>query len=65
VDFFVEGQGTAGATKLYYLVLRSLHDGRTWEAPIRKRGRTGIFQGGTRRKWAESMRQAILEMRGC
>jgi len=63
VEFFVEGRGTAAATKLYFLVLRAPLTGRTWEAPIRRRGETGIFRGRNRRKWAESTAHVIEEMR--
>jgi hypothetical protein len=64
VEVFVEGQGTAAASKVFFLVLRSQRAGNLWEAPIRRRGDTGIFKSGKRRRWAESTRQAVLEMRG-
>jgi hypothetical protein len=64
VEVFVEGQGSHAATKLYYTVLRAQHPDGFWEAPIRKRGNTGIFASGKRRRRAEELRRKILELRG-
>jgi hypothetical protein len=64
VEVFVEGQGSHAATKIYYTVLRAQHPDGFWEAPLRKRGGTGIFAAGKRRRWTENLRREILEMRG-
>jgi len=63
VEVFVEGQGTHGATSMYYVVLRAHHAGGFWEAPIRKRGGTGMFLSGKRKRWAQGLRRDVLEMR--
>lgn len=60
VDFFVEGQGTHAATKVFYTVLRARRPGQFWEAPIRERSSgTGIFRSGRRRKAAEGLCASI------
>jgi len=64
VELYVEGKGTHGATKFYYVVLRAHHSGGFWEAPIRKRGGTGMFLAKKRQRWAERLRRDILEMCG-
>lgn len=64
VEFFVEGQGTHGATKIFYTVLRARHPGEFWEAPICERGSTGIFQSGRRKKAALRLCEAIREIQG-
>lgn len=64
LEFFVEGQGTHGATKIFYTVLRAGHPGGFWEAPIRERGSTGIFQSGRRKKAALRLCAAIKEIQG-
>jgi hypothetical protein len=64
VEVFVEGQGSHAATKLFYTVVCAQHSGGFWEALIRKRGSTGKFASGKRRRWADDLRREILEMRG-
>ncbi len=64
VDFFVEGQGTAAARKIYYTVLRARHPTRFWETPIRERAGTGLFQSGRRKKAAEQLCAAIQKLQG-
>ena len=62
VEFFVEGKGTHAARKIYYTVLRAAHPNQFWEAPIRERAGTGLFQSGRRKKSAEKLCCAIREM---
>jgi hypothetical protein len=63
-EFFVEGQGTHGATKIFYAVLRARHPGQFWEAPIRERTGTGIFRSGQRKKAAERLCASIRGLQG-
>jgi len=64
VEFFVEGQGSHAATKIFYTVLRARHPTDFWEAPIRERGGTGIFRSGRRKKSAMRLCEAIKEIQG-
>ena len=64
VEFFVEGQGTHGATKVFYVVLRARRPAEFWEAPIRERGGMGIFQSGQRKKSAIRLCEAIRAIQG-
>jgi len=62
VDYFVEGQGTHGATKLFYVVLRARRPGQFWEAPIRERSGTGMFRSARRKKAAERLCASIQNL---
>ena len=64
VEYFVEGQGTHAATKMYYVILRAAHPTRFWEAPIRERTGAGIFRSRSRKKSAFSLLSAIREIQG-
>jgi hypothetical protein len=59
LEFFVEGEGSHGATKLFYVVLRAQHPSAFWEAPIRERGSLGLFKTGKRKKQALALQNAI------
>lgn len=63
-EFFVEGQGTHAATKVFYTVLRARHPSQFWEAPIRERTGTGIFRSGRRKKAAERLSASIRDLQG-
>ena len=63
VEEFVEGKGTAAATRVYYVVLRAAHPTRFWEAPIRQRTGMGKCQSRRRKKAAQQLCGAINEMR--
>jgi hypothetical protein len=63
VEKFVQGEGTHGATKIFYTVLRANRRSGFWEAPIRHRVATGLFSG-KRKKLANGLTAAIQEMRG-
>jgi hypothetical protein len=62
VEEFVEGQGSHGAMKLFYVVLRAHHPPAFWEAPIRERGNLGLFKAGKRKKKALALQGAIRAM---
>ena len=64
VEVHIVGQGTHGATRVFYVVLRGHHPGGLWEAPVRKRGDTGMFLSRKRQRWTDGLRREILEMRG-
>ncbi len=64
VEFFVEGQGSHAATKIFYVVLRARHPAGFWEAPVRERTGTGKFRAGRRRKSAQRLCEAIREIQG-
>ena len=64
VEFFVEGQGSHAATKIFYVVLRARHPDEFWEAPIRERTGTGKFRSGRRKKSAQQLCEAIREIQG-
>jgi len=63
VEFFVEGQGTAGATKIFFTVLRAKHPTGFWEAPVRERTGAGLFRSGYRQRSAMRLSGMIREMR--
>jgi hypothetical protein len=63
VEYFVEGQGTHAARKIYYVVLRAEHPSEFWEAPIRERGGTGMFRSGRRKKAAYRLWEGIKGIR--
>ncbi len=63
VEEFVEGKGSAAATRVYYVVLRAAHPTRFWEAPIRQRTGMGKFQSRRRKKAAQQLCDTINEMR--
>jgi hypothetical protein len=64
VEFFVEGQGTHAATKIFYVVLRARHPSEFWEAPIRERTGMGLFRSGQRKKSAIRLCEAIRAIQG-
>jgi hypothetical protein len=63
VEKFVQGEGTHGATKIFYTVLRANRRNGFWEAPIRHRVGTGVFSG-KRKKLATKLATAIQEIPG-
>ena len=64
VEVFVEGKGSHAATRFFYVVLQAHHPGGFWEAPIRRRGGTGMFLSRKRKRWAEGLCREILQLRG-
>ena len=62
LEFFIEGEGTHGAMKIYYVVLRAHHSTVFWEAPIRERGNLGLFKTGRRKKRALELQSTIREI---
>jgi hypothetical protein len=62
VEFFVEGQGTHAARKVFYAVLRARRPGQFWEAPLRERTGAGIFRTGRRKQAAERLCASIREL---
>ena len=64
VEFYVVGQGTHAATRVYFVVLRARHPREFWEAPIRERSGTGMLRSGRRKKAAGRLCAAIQELRG-
>ena len=64
LEFFVEGQGTAGARKIFYTVVRVRHSHRFWEAPIRERGASGLFSFRRRKQSAARLCAMIREIKG-
>jgi hypothetical protein len=62
VEFFVEGQGTHAARKVYYVVLRARRPAQFWEAPLRERSGAGIFASGRRKQAAERLCASIREL---
>ncbi len=63
VEYFVQGQGTHAATKIYYTVLRVQHPTQFWEAPIRERTGLGLFRSRRRKRSAERLSAAIRAIR--
>jgi hypothetical protein len=61
-EVFVQQQGHS-KTKYYYAVVRVNHRGGFWEAPIRPRGKTGLFSG-RRKKATRRLFEAIETIRG-
>jgi len=64
VEFYVEGQGSHAATKIYYVVLRANRPNDFWEVPIRERRGTGKFGARKRKKSAERLFASIQQIRG-
>ena len=64
IEFFIEGQGSHAATKIYYVVVRANRANDFWEAPIRERLGAGKFRSRRRKKSAERMFEAIQNTRG-
>ncbi len=62
VEFFIEGQGSHGATKLFYVVVRARLPGQFWEAPIRPRRAAGQFAAKRRKRAAEELCKSIQAM---
>ncbi len=63
IEFFVEGQGSHAATKIYYVVIRANRPNEFWEVPIRERLGAGKFRSRRRRKSAERILRLIQELR--
>lgn len=61
-EVFVQQQGHA-KTRIYYAVVRANHRGGFWEAPLRPRGKLGLFSG-RRKKAARQLFEAIQKIRG-
>lgn len=61
VEVFIHQQG-AYRNKIYFVVLRANHRGGFWEAPIRPRGKLGLFSSG-RKKAIGELLQAIQSIR--
>jgi hypothetical protein len=64
LEFFVNGQGSHAATKIYYVVLRANRPNEFWEVPLRERRGSGKFGARRRRKSAERLFASIQQMRG-
>ena len=62
VEKYVHGQG-AGATKLFYVVLRATRREGFWEVPLRERKGYGLLSS-KRKKLAHRLAAAIEEIRG-
>jgi hypothetical protein len=62
LEFFVHGHG-AGATKYYFVTLRSNSKDGFWEAPVRERRSAGVLNA-RRKQRAQRMAQAVAEIRG-
>ncbi len=62
VEKYVHGQG-AGATKLFYVVLRATRREGFWEVPLRERRGHGVLSS-KRKKLAHQLAAAIQELRG-
>lgn len=62
LEVFIQQQGHY-KSKIYYVVLRASHRAGFWEAPIRPRGKLGLFSGA-RKKATEQLFQAIQSIRG-
>jgi hypothetical protein len=61
-EVFVQQQGHV-KSRLYYAVVRANHRDGFWEAPIRPRGKLGIFSG-RRKKATRQLFEAIQKIRG-
>jgi hypothetical protein len=64
LEFYIEGQGTHAATKIYYVVLRANRPNEFWEVPLRERRGTGKFGAGKRKKSAERLFASIQQICG-
>ncbi len=64
LEFFVEGQGTHAAMKIYYVVLRANRPNEFWEVPLRERRGSGKFGARKRKKSAERLFASIQQIRG-
>ena len=62
VEKYVHGQG-AGATRLFYVVLRATRREGFWEVPLRERRGHGLLSS-KRKKLAQRLAAAIQEMIG-
>jgi len=60
-EVFVRQQGHA-RSKIFFVVLRANHRAGFWEAPIRPRGKLGVFSGG-RKKATRQLFDAIEAIR--
>jgi len=63
VEYYVQGEGTAGATKMYFVVLRADQATGLWEAPIRERGGTGLFTSRRRLRRMTALAEAVNRIR--
>lgn len=61
LEVFIQRQGNT-RTRRYFAVLRAHHHNGFWEAPIRERGKMGVFSG-KRKKSTARMVQAIQQLR--
>jgi hypothetical protein len=62
VEHYVQGHG-AGATKIFFTVLRAARREGFWEAPVRERRGAGVLSS-KRKKLASRLTAAIQEIRG-
>jgi hypothetical protein len=62
LEVFVQQQGHA-KSRMFYAVLRANHRAGFWEAPIRPRGKRGLFSG-KRKKAAQQLVDAIQKIQG-
>ncbi|HZV35377.1 MAG TPA: hypothetical protein VFB72_12460, partial [Verrucomicrobiae bacterium] len=62
IETFTYGQGTAGATTLYHVVMHATHPSGIWEVPLSQRGNIGKFRRKSRQKWALELQAEIREL---
>ena len=62
MEIFVQGEGTHGATRYYYVVIRANHPTQFWEAPIRIRAGTKLFSRRKQRQMTEQLWKDINDL---
>jgi hypothetical protein len=62
LEVFVRQQGHT-RSKIFYAVIRANHRNGFWEAPLRPRGKLGLFSG-RRKKATQQLFQSIENIRG-
>ncbi len=62
-EVYVHGEGTHGATRLYYVVVRANHPTQFWEAPFRVRMGNGLFTRRQQRRATEQLLKEINELK--
>ena len=63
MEIYVQGEGTHGATRFYYVVIRANHPTQFWEAPFRIRAGSGLFSRRKQRRMTEQLLQDINELK--
>jgi hypothetical protein len=56
--------GSAGETRVYFVVLEARRKKGVLEVPLARRGDMGSAKEGVRRKWAQRLRKRVLELGG-